>query len=128
MKLRTNTVKFLSELYLSNLFNLVLFTELHGQTGKLIIDKVFLPIKSVDGSFVEGNVGPFTKVFYGDEIFQEITKIRKETGLIMKRTEEIGNVSSSNNREIISETRELSSQVVTNRSVKGVLENKSINF
>jgi hypothetical protein len=41
VKLRTNTIKFLSELYSSNLFILVLFTELNGQMGKHIIEKVF---------------------------------------------------------------------------------------
>ena len=41
VKLRTNTIKFLTELYSSNLFILVLFTELNGQMGKHIIEKVF---------------------------------------------------------------------------------------
>jgi hypothetical protein len=66
------------------LFNLVLFTELPGQSGKLIIEKIFKPIQNFDGFFVKGNVGPFTKVFYGDEIFREITESGKDSDLKTK--------------------------------------------
>lgn len=48
-------------------------------------------MKNVEGTYVEGNVGPFSKVFYGSEIFSE----KKESVKKTKKSDEESAVSST---------------------------------